>query len=205
MIAGSSGSYTPYRQIGYPIPESIRNLPGYGWSAGNAKNYVDYENKKYVQSVGSVDLGTVDWTIGEKIDFQTKQIKGQKLTKDYTVVPNVICAKYQSKTQNELWGKKDVTGITADANADGYVYVNDTTYTDAITFKQAMQGVILYYELATPIVTDISDLIPDDLLRNLTVEAGGSITFKGSNDDYRIPVPSELEYIVKLSEVGGSV
>ncbi len=28
------------------IPEAIKALPGYGWSAGTAKNYVDYENKK---------------------------------------------------------------------------------------------------------------------------------------------------------------
>lgn len=68
-----------------------------------------------------------------------------------------------------------------------------------------MQGVILYYELETPIVTDISDLLTEDFLRNVEVEAGGSITFKNSNDSYRIPVPSEEEYIVKLSEVGGSV
>lgn len=59
--------------------------------------------------------------------------------------------------------------------------------------------------LATPIVTDISTLIDDDFLRNLTVEAGGSVTFKNSNDSYRIPVPSEEEYVVKLSEVGGSI
>lgn len=60
--------------------------------------------------------------------------------------------------------------------------------------------------LATPIVTDISSLIPDDFLRNIEVEAGGSVTFKNSNgDSYRIPVPSEEEYVVKLSEVGGSV
>lgn len=59
--------------------------------------------------------------------------------------------------------------------------------------------------LDTPIITDISTLIDDDFLRNLTVEAGGSITFKNSNgDDYRIPVPNEEEYIVKLSEVGGT-
>lgn len=68
-----------------------------------------------------------------------------------------------------------------------------------------MSGVILYYKLATPIITDISTLIDDDFLRNLTVEAGGSVTFKGGNDDYRIPVPNEEEYVVKLSEVGGSV
>lgn len=58
--------------------------------------------------------------------------------------------------------------------------------------------------LDTPIITDISTLIDDDFLRNLTVEAGGSVTFKNSNDNYHIPVPSEEEYIVKLSEVGGT-
>ena len=58
--------------------------------------------------------------------------------------------------------------------------------------------------LDTPIITDISSLIPDDFLRNIEVEVGGSVTFKNSNDSYRIPVPSEEEYIVKLSEVGGT-
>lgn len=95
-------------------------------------------------------------------------------------------------------------GIATNATIDGYVYVNDTAYTDATAFKQAMQGVILYYELETPIVTDISTLIDDDFLRNIEVESGGSVTFKNSNDSYRIPVPSEEEYIVKLSEIGGT-
>lgn len=59
--------------------------------------------------------------------------------------------------------------------------------------------------LDTPIVTDISTMLADDFLRNIEVEAGGSVTFKNSNgDSYRIPVPSEEEYIVKLSEVGGT-
>lgn len=190
----------------YPIPEAIKALPGYGWSAGTARNYVDYENKQYVQCVQSVDLGTLSWVagVGGKVSFQTSQVTGQKLTKNYSVPPNIICSKYSTKTQNELWGHINVTGITADANTDGYIDVNDTSYTDATAFKQAMQGVMLYYELETPIVTDISSLIPDDFLRNIEVEAGGSVTFKNSNDSYLIPVPSEEEYIVKLSEVGGT-
>lgn len=188
----------------YPIPEPIRNLPGYGWSAGTAKNWVDYENKKYYQCVGSVDLGTLTWKNGESVSFETHELNGQKLTKSYGIAPNFVCPKYSTKTQNAMWGKTSITGITANANVDGYVYVNDTSYTDAAAFKQAMSGVILHYELANPIITDISDLIPDDFLRNLTVEAGGSVTFKGGNDDYKIPVPSEEEYVVKLSEVGGT-
>lgn len=199
-------NYSPFYQTAYPIPEAIRNLPGYGWSAGTAKNYVDYENKKYVQCVDSVDLGALNWVAGStgKVNFQTSQVIGQKLTKSYSIAPNFMCLKYSTKTQDELWGKPNVIGITAAANVDGFVYVNDTSYTDVTAFKQAMQGVILYYELANPIITDISDLIPDDFLRNIEVEAGGSVTFKNSNDNYRIPVPSEEEYVVKLSEVGGT-
>lgn len=200
-------NYSPFYQTAYPIPEAIRNLPGYGWSAGTAKNYVDYENKKYVQCVDSVDLGALNWVAGStgKVNFQTSQVIGQKLTKSYSIAPNFMCLKYSTKTQDELWGKPNVIGITAAANVDGFVYVNDTSYTDVTAFKQAMQGVILYYELANPIITDISNLIDDDFLRNIEVEAGGSVTFKNSNgDSYRIPVPSEEEYIVKLSEVGGT-
>ncbi|HBM93561.1 hypothetical protein [Ruminococcus sp.] len=207
LITGSSGTYAPYHSNVYHILEAIRNLPGYGWSAGTVRSYVDYENKKYYQCVQIVDLGTVNWVAGNsgKVSFQTSQVKGQKLTKNYNVPPNILCSKYSTKTQNDMWGKTSVTGITTNASVDGYIYVNDTFYTDAAAFQQAMQGVVLYYELESPIVTDISTLIDDDFLRNIEVEAGGSVTFKNGNDSYRIPVPSEEEYIVKLSEIGGSV
>lgn len=194
----------------HPIPEAIRNLPGYGWSAGTARNYVDYENKRYVQCVNSVDLGTLTWTAGGGISSQTvfiassRKICGQKLSYNSAIASNILCSKYLAKSQNEVWSDAAPVGIATNATIDGYVYVNDTAYTDATAFKQAMQGVMLYYELETPIVTDISDLIDDDFLRNIEVEAGGSITFKNSNDNYHIPVPSEEEYIVKLSEVGGT-
>lgn len=197
-------AYAPYHSNVYQIPDTIKALPGYGWSAGTAKNYDDYENKRYVQCVDSVDLGTLTWTAGESVSFKTHHLAGQKLTKSYSIAPNFICPKYSTKTQNESWGKTSITGISATSNVNGYIYVNDTSYADAAAFKQAMQGVMLYYELETQIVTDISTLIDDDFLRNLTVEAGGSVIFKNSNDNYHIPVPSEEEYIVKLSEIGGT-
>lgn len=189
----------------HKIPEAIKTLPGYGWSAGTAKNYVDYENKRYVQCVNSVDLGTLTWEKGESVSFKTHHLAGQKAAKSYDIAPNFMCPRYSTKTQNESWGKTSIPGISATLNVGGWIYVNDTSFTNATTFKQAMQGVMLYYELATPIVTDISTMIDDDFLRNIEVEAGGSITFKGGNgDDYRIPVSSEEEYIVKLSAVGGT-
>lgn len=88
----------------------------------------------------------------------------------------------------------------------GYGVEGNVVDYEAKTYTQnnAVDGMEIK-ALDTPIVTDISTLIPDDFLRNIEVEAGGSITFKNSNgDSYRIPVPSEEEYIVKLSEVGGT-
>lgn len=87
----------------------------------------------------------------------------------------------------------------------GYGIEGNVTDYEAKTYTQnnTIDGTAIK-ALDTPIVTDISTLIPDDFLRNIEVEAGGSVTFKNSNDNYHIPVPSEEEYIVKLSEVGGT-
>lgn len=91
-------------------------------------------------------------------------------------------------------------------NLPGYGVEGNVVDYEAKTYTQnnAVDGTEVK-ALDTPIVTDISNLIDDDFLRNIEVEAGGSITFQNSNgDSYRIPVPNEEEYIVKLSEVGGT-
>lgn len=188
-------AYTPYyTPISYTIPQAIQNLDGYGWSAGTARNYVDYENKRYVQCVQSVNLGTLTWAR----DSSANRWYNGNLPR-FLSDKNAMCSQLSyidnaDNLQNGQWGH----------SGSGYfeVYVADATTSADVAKK--MSGVILYYKLATPIITDISTLIDDDFLRNLTVEAGGSITFKNSNDNYHIPVPSEEEYIVKLSEVGGT-
>ena len=191
-------AYSPYHSNTHQIPEAIKALPGYGWSAGTAKNYVDYENKRYVQCVNSVDLGTKNWLMYKDGDY-TPFFYLNGISDIRGGTPNFLCSKYQYA---KIGVTDNVTGLYVLEST--IVRVRDTAYTDATAFKQAMSGVMLYYELAAPIVTDISSLIPDDFLRNMEVEAGGSVTFKGGNDDYRIPVPSEEEYIVKLSEIGGT-
>ena len=202
-------TYAPFHRNVYQIPEAIKALLGYGWSAGTAKNWVDYENKKYYKCIDSMDLGTLDWkinttsSVGNHFYGSVKHFNFKYLGAFGTTVYNVLCSKYRTvaRSSNVFVDKT----ITVDGVAVvSQIQVKDTAYTDATAFKQAMQGVMLYYELETPIVTDISDLIDDDFLRNIEVEAGGSITFKNSNDNYHIPVPSEEEYIVKLSEVGGT-
>lgn len=208
-LGDTATDYSPFYQTEYPIPEAIRNLPGYGWSAGTARNYVDYENKRYVQCVSSVDLGTLDWkfnttsSVGNHFYTLADHLNFKYLGEFGSTIYNALCSKYRTVARNShVFVDKTlaIDGVTVVSQ----IQVKDTAYPDTASFKQAMSGVILYYELANPIITDISTMIDDDFLRNIKVEAGGSVTFKNSNNSYRIPVPSEEEHIVKLSEVGGT-
>ena len=85
------------------------------------------------------------------------------------------------------------------------VYLRDTDYTTPITLQTALNGVYLYYELATPVETDISAYLSDDNL--IEVEAGGTLTMysdaNGDDDAYHIPVPSTVEYMIDLNVATG--
>lgn len=192
---------TKNQETSYPIPQAILNLPGYGWSAGNVKNEVNWENKKYHKRVGKVDLGTLEYRyepntirfIARLADASVKD-KSDKfncISTFYTATSGVI---FDNSNETDLI-------IRVDENAN-QIYIRNLSYTDATTFKNAMSGVILYYELAEEQITDISNLIGDTLQEPIEVEAGGALTFKNSNgDNYRIPVSSTEEYLVSLAEV----
>ena len=190
------------------IPESIRTLDGYGWSAGNAYNYVDFENKKFHKRVGCVDLGTLEWKYSDvtagNVTFKTFTSNTNLPNRKFQAASNdYLCAKYNVISTRGT-SSSDKTISTYNYSNDNRTVVHDSTYTDVAIFKSAMAGVMLYYELAKEEIIDISDLLAelDEDAFVLPVEAGGTLTFKNSlGDGYRIPVPNSEEYILKLSEV----
>ena len=185
---------TKNQETSYPIPQAILDLDGYGDGVtDNVYNYVDWENKKYHKRVSKVDLGTVNMNLIES-GFFFAELKNAKPD-----TQNAICNKYKygsSQSTSELTQGSFVIGNGS------YLYIKDTNYTDSETFNQSLSGVMLYYELAEEQITDISDLIGDTLQEPIEVEAGGSLTFQNIHGaNYRVPVPSTVEYTVKLSEV----
>lgn len=192
----------------YAVSEAIRNLPGYGWSAGNVRNEVDWENKKYIQRVDKVDLGALNWA-----KSGDTQRDGYSTYKSDSL--NTVIRRYNTYSGNSICEKFNIVK-TKDINRNEYEYsisdsgtsypiqftVKSTFCTDKNDFKNKVNGIMLYYELAEPIVTDISNLIGDTFQEPLEVEAGGTLTFKNSNGDgFKIPVPNAEEYVIKLSEV----
>lgn len=201
-------SYSSYKApVVEKIPQAICDLPGYGWSAGTAYNYVDWENKQYIQRVASVDLGNLKWhevptKITDYIEMRTVELIGiVKNAEKASTIGNILSDKYVSTTANNSFTMH--LGISVEIN--GAISVYDPQYNASGTseaFTLSLQGSILYYELAEPIITDISDIISDTFQEPIEVEAGGTLTFRNIHgDDYQVPVPNTEEYVIKLSEV----
>lgn len=185
---------TKSQETSYPIPQAILNLPGYGWSAGDVRNEVNWENKQHIQRVNAVDLGTLNWTYMTGYTAFTTNVSGKADGQ------NMLCSMYINYGKAFLSSMPDMY-ICANSSGE-QIFIKNSKYTDADTFKQAMNGVMLYYKFAEPIITDISDIVDNTFQEPVEVEAGGTLTFKNSHgDDYRIPVPSSEEYLISLAEV----
>lgn len=180
----------------YSVPAEVQAIEGYGWSAGTAYNYVDYERKKFVKCVDRIDMGTMAWTYVGSIPGQERFYSGTiaSLNKPPSAnnIGNLINKNYVATSYNDYvqnFPDKICFGFV-----NGNIGVRDTSYTDKNTFTSAMSGTYLFYELDEPVETDISEYLTDE---NITkAEAGGSITFVNQHgEDYKIQVPVEMEYI----------
>lgn len=183
---------TSNNQNSHPIPQSILSLDGYGWSAGQAYNYVDFENRKYYKCVDRIDLGGLEWRYFNGI-YYTELYSTDKNEKNY-----ILCNKYTSDDVNIQWNTPEGC-ITLYSE---YVYIKDSSISSIKDLKESLTGVVAYYSSLKPIVIDISELIGDTFQEPFEVESGGSLTFKNTNGDgYQIAVPSDIQYVVSLSEV----
>ena len=173
------------------IPASVRALPGYGWSAGSAYNSIEHTDSgwQYVQRVGSVDLGTLYWTKYHSADSVFYASIPDRKPNDNNILSSIYTTDKSSNPPAAV-PDKQISGYYSGYN----VWVQDTNYTNGETFKTAMNGVMLYYELAKPIITPITE----DMLEPFEVESGGTITYENAA---KLSIPNSVEYVVSLAGV----
>ena len=205
-VGSTATSFEPYRGTiaTYTIPAAVRALEGYGLSAGAVDNTVEYdaEQNKWLfhKRVGSVDLGTLNYvqTVAGNNVVRATGIQNIKLAADGTTLANAFMANYTQKGMSPISATDlmcfAINYVTDDVKAL-FVYKENTT---AEGFKTANNGVMLYYELATEVVTDITELMAD-FDNYLDTEQGGTIEFVQSNTP-ALPVPSTVNYMIKLEE-----
>ena len=169
-------------------------------SAGSVYDYIDLNEGKLYRRVGAVDMGTFNWdnfVYGESTAFRSYDYTGKK-PPGSTHKANIMCVEYETVSAAEIYDSNKDKCIAVHNGRVGLL-ITDSSYTDVESFKQAMQGVMLYYELAEPVIDDIT--IPTELTDWLDVEAGGSVTFHDADESKQLPVPNAVSWVRKLDEV----
>lgn len=146
-----NGEYEPYvsDEIALPIADYFPNGMN---SIGDVKD--ELTATEAIQRVGVVDLGTLPWYLvtgkDNAIIMTSDGISGlATVPSDSETKAKILSSKYAVCTAYQV--TQNNVGVAV--NAGGYILIYDPSYTDATSFKTAMSGVILYYELAEPIVT----------------------------------------------------
>lgn len=161
-------------------------------SAGTAHDAIDMDGGTIQRNIGAVDLGTLDWTYYGDDNFMYAYVPRKKQG-----FSNLLCQRYRLRlvTTDVQSSDKVCWGNTKNS----ILYIKDLDYTEPQAFTEAMKGVTLYFELETPTTEPLT--IPEALQEWLPVEAGGTVTFRNSDDTKQLPVPNEVSWVRKLNEV----
>lgn len=132
-------------------------------------------------TMASVDLGSLTWSYNSsQTRFYSTDINTlAKATVNNDAVANILSERYKNVAYNVLSGSNR-PNVTIALNSSANISVRDTAYTDTTSFKSAVTGSKLIYELATP---QTYQLTPTEVT-----------TLLGQNNIWADCGPSTIEY-----------
>lgn len=179
------GEYESYEEhiVNLPIK---KYFPDGMKSAGTAYDEIVFDKNigkyKAIQRIGSVDMGTLNWAYNSTYGGFICSTVFPSATGSNNIFKG-LSAKYP---YNGLYsGVEDKEmGFIYYTN----VFIKDSSYSDAASFKQSLVGQILYYELAEPIETIIDDY---DLIAYKANDWG---TEEVLSEEDTAPIKADIEY-----------
>ena len=189
-----NGTYEPYEKRTRAV-DTATYFPNGMRSAGSAYDEMDFERRKAIKRIGVVDLGSLNWfyeptTPNERF---VASVDGIKIVSG-SAKGNLVCSKYTTTSVDDVYSHTADKTIAVH-NTTEQVWVYDTAYTDAATFKAAMSGVMLYYELATPTEFDIPDTVSNIYYAD---DWGTEEWMQDASATIPVPVPATLFYMRNL-------
>ena len=137
---------------------------------------------KATKKLGYVDLGTLDYIYNPNNGFI---FVDSAMAKNTVGMPNALISNNYTLVGSDSLSSASDKSYTI---YRGHFYFKDSAYTDATTFKTAMSGVYLVYELETPIEVSIDW---SSILRNIQGYPNGSII---AENTYNMDVESVITY-----------
>lgn len=152
-----NGQYEPYIEDSEDLSMVAKYFPNGMRSAESAYDEIRYNKAtnrwERVIRIATNDMGSFSWSYQPKSDSYPHGFFYTNLNSDLTDMKHgagVLCKLYSKG------GFTDDKSMASNAS-NNMIYVRDSAYSDVASFKAAMSGVMLYYELAEPIVTEIED------------------------------------------------
>lgn len=109
-----------------------------------------------VKGTGVVDMGDLNWELAPQMYFRTN-LPSDSIIPTSVNYNGFLCAKYERVNFNLIYGQSVTTPCFGVSANNGMINVYDSAYTDAASFKAAMAGVPLYYELAEPTIIEYDE------------------------------------------------
>lgn len=148
-----NGEYEPYKEDVVPlgldsskVKDSEGNILEIKGLASAGGTYDEKTCAKLAWRVGRIDLGSLNWTYYGEYFVAPNSFGAAHTTAD------IICPLYKPAVYSSQMTDKSVH-----IDSDGQIYIKDSSYNDAASFKAAMSGVMLNYKLATPIEYDLAE------------------------------------------------
>ena len=163
------------------------------YADGDTKTSDGTVTRKY----GVVDLGTLNWTktVASNIDVGYVYQTGLALSVSGSL--NCILSKYQLLDKIGLSANVVAYGSGLDKvafrSSNKNMYIIDSSYADAESFKAAMSGVYLVYELATPTTEQSTPFTNPQIC-----DPDGTEEYVTSNG---VPVGHETEYFYSIKRL----
>ena len=191
MGTGAISEFKPYFESTFVIPSSIQELEGWGEGTTAAYyNYIDFETKEWVQMVYEEQVETVYLSADTKYCYMI--LKNNFKNDSNIPLANIVLTNFNG---NSIIQWNEFTASTTNAiywekTSQDRIFFRIPTATTSSDytnyFKENITKVI--YVLSTPIRTDISHLLTEDLIR---VESNGSLTLVNT---YNQDVPSTFTF-----------
>ena len=191
------GEYEPYDSETYAMEDAeLRGIPKLDSNNnlvfdGDEYNSDGTENVRY----GIVDLGSLDWTYDSTYTrFRSSGINSLVKRPASEETPNAIACGYKTYSNNSAWNGNIAFSFWIDTA--GGIYLTNSNYTDAATFKTALNGVYLVYELATPTTDNL-----DPFAETQSCDNWGTEQFLAPVSDTRpceVPVGHDTDYLPDL-------
>nr|DAD82671.1 MAG TPA: hypothetical protein [Siphoviridae sp. ctrpg19] len=176
--------YEPYQENKIDLL-SIQTLNG----INGVNDYIEVIDKgdglydlKKTQNIDSVDLGTLDWVADGPNFYSSSIFSVIKPPVNNSTPANCVCDKYVNCSIDKSFIDGDF-GV----NTSGVMQFRNSAYTTAAVFKTAMNGVIFYYQLKTPVTATIATNLTYNQISAIRTNGGLLLVNDNNNQKYVQP------------------